>query len=410
MTRPILAGEHDASLISIVIPIHNGADVLGRCLTALRQYVTENCEILVVDDNSSDTSAEIAKSSGVLVVRSETRGGPGAARNAGAQAARGATLVFLDADVCVHHDTLTLLTAQLEDETVGAVFGSYDAAPSAPHLISRFRNLLHHHVHQTACVEASTFWAGCGAIRKSLFLEAGGFDPGFTNPSVEDIELGIRLRKAGHRVVLCKQAQVTHLKRWTLWTMCTTDLWRRGVPWSRLILREHRMPNDLNVKTSQRLSVILTFALVCLFCVATWKMPWFMLFPLLFTAAFQLLDNLGKRTHLAACAISVTALVIGGICVAVQLPTIFALGFAGIFGTWLINRDFYRFLTHCEGRSYAIAVFPFHMLYFLICGLAFAIAACRHLASSMRPFRRFRANEDVLSLPEHELTSSRAAP
>ena len=342
--------------MSIVVPVHNGGEMLRRCLASLHQHAPHNCEIIVVDDGSVDSSADVGLLSGFHVVRAEKKAGPAAARNLGAQVARGDVLIFLDADVCLQSDTLRELLAPLADETVSAVFGSYDAKPEGPSLVSRFRNLLHHYVHQTASTEAATFWAGCGAVRKSLFLDIGGFDPTFTNPSVEDIEFGMRLRMAGHRIVLNKQAQVTHLKRWTLFTMCTTDVWRRGVPWSRLILREGRMPNDLNLKPSQRLSVILTAAVLGLFGVAAWTQPW-----------------------------------------------IIAVCLAGVLAIWLANADFYRLLSRTEGWGFAIAVFPVHLLFFLTCGLAFAIGAAAHLSSAVLSIRS-RKKPVTRVLTEHEAT------
>ena len=391
--------------ISIVVPVRNGAEMLRRCLGALRQHAPENSEIIVVDDCSNDSSVNVVLQSGFRLVRAEKQGGPAAARNLGAQVAEGDILIFVDADVCVHDDTLDLLVAPFADETVGAVFGSYDAKPDSPYLVSRFRNLLHHYVHQTASTDGKTFWTGCGAVRRDLFLDIGGFDSGFTSPAIEDIEFGMRLSSAGHRIVLNKQAQAMHLKRWTLGTMCTTDFWRRGVPWSRLILRERRMPNDLNLKRSQRLSVILTFLMLMLFAIGAWTEPRVMVVPLLTVAAIQVLDTIkpGRWQILARIA---SGLLVGGSCLwaALQLPSAFALGFAGVLGIWLANAGFYRFLSRSEGRSFALAVFPVHVLFFVTCGLAFCIAAAGHLSNAVWSFRsRPRMTPPAPALTKHEV-------
>ena len=64
--------------------------------------------------------------------------------------------------------------------------------------LSQYKNLVHHFYHHRGKREASTFWSGCGAVRKQAFLDAGGFDvERYTRPSIEDIELGYRLIKAG---------------------------------------------------------------------------------------------------------------------------------------------------------------------------------------------------------------------
>ena len=83
--------------------------------------------------------------------------------------------------------------------------------------MSAFRNLLHHHVHQTGAGPADTFWTGLGAVRRAAFLDIGGFDEArYPHPSVEDIDLGRRLSDAGQPILLDPTIQGTHLKAWTL--------------------------------------------------------------------------------------------------------------------------------------------------------------------------------------------------
>ena len=122
-----------------------------------------------------------------------------------------------------------------------AVFGSYDDQPADPAPVSRFRNLLHHHVHSSSPGPAETFWAGLGAIRRDAFLAAGGFDAArYPEPAIEDIELGTRLVADGASIVLDPQIRGTHLKRWSLTSMVRTDLVRRGIPWVQLQLESGR--------------------------------------------------------------------------------------------------------------------------------------------------------------------------
>ena len=69
--------------------------------------------------------------------------------------------------------------------------------------MSAFRNLLHHHVHQQAAGPATTFWAGLGAVRREAFLASAGFDAErYPVPSIEDIELGMRLAPTAARIGL----------------------------------------------------------------------------------------------------------------------------------------------------------------------------------------------------------------
>ena len=132
--------------------------------------------------------------------------GPAAARNKGARAASQPLLLFLDADVLVHPDTIQLADAALEGDGLSAHYlAPTTILPSRPALVSEYRNLLHHFTHRTAAGNAWTFWAGCGAIRRQLFLRYGGFDESYRTASVEDIELGLRLSQAGAKIRLIPQ-------------------------------------------------------------------------------------------------------------------------------------------------------------------------------------------------------------
>jgi cellulose synthase/poly-beta-1,6-N-acetylglucosamine synthase-like glycosyltransferase len=171
--------------------------------------------------------------------------------------------VFIDADVRVHQDTLRQFVEVFKREpNVSAVFGAYDLNPSAPGLVSQYRNLLHHYVHQRDAGEAVTFWAGCGAVRTAVFASCGGFDETeYATSSVEDIQLGYRLSGLGQRILLRPEIQGTHMKRWTLDSMIETDVWGRGVPWMRLLLsRKVRPTATLNLRPSEQFCTMLVVA------------------------------------------------------------------------------------------------------------------------------------------------------
>lgn len=246
--------------VAVVIPVHNQPSDLATCLEALLRAGAAPGAIVVVDDASTDgATAAAAAARGVRVVRREHRGGPAAARNTGVAAAgRADVLFFVDSDVVVAPDAIQRLRAAFRDPAIAAVFGSYDAEPAVATTVSRYRNLLHHFVHQAAAPEAWTFWAGCGAIRRSAFLEVGGFDEDARWNFIEDIELGRRLSSAGWRIRLDKELQAKHLKRWTFVSMVRTDIAYRARPWSHLLLEVAVMPDDLNVTRGQRVSVALS--------------------------------------------------------------------------------------------------------------------------------------------------------
>ncbi len=341
-----LTSAADRLAISVIIPVRNDPANLELCLDALAASEHTRYEVIVVDDASTDATPEIARRDGVRLIRQDARSGPAAARNRGAGAARHPYLFFLDADVCVQPGTLGQVAAKFSKSPgVAAFFGSYDASPGAPDFLSQYRNLLHHHVHQAGNEDAFSFWSGCGAVKKSVFFDLGGFDTGYASASVEDIELGSRLRRAGHRVELVKSIQVKHMKRWTLRRMIRTDVRNRAIPWTRLILRQRRIPNDLNLKYGQRLSALLAAGLPATLALAAWR---------------------PERGRL-------WALVALGCLLAVVL----------------INQRFYRFLWRAKNPPFALLAMPLHVLYFLYSGLAFAAGLILHLGRGRRPGPRW---------------------
>ena len=231
--------------LSAVVPATNGPASLERCTEAIEAALRPEDELVVVHGPAG--------------------AGPAEARNAGARRAHGDVLVFVDADVVVHPDALERIRAAFDtDPELDAVFGSYDDEPGDPGVVSGFRNLLHHHVHQNGAGPASTFWAGLGAVRRDVFEAAGGFDAArYPQPSIEDIELGMRLGAAGARLRLDPGVQGTHLKPWTLTSMVRTDFASRGLPWVALLLRTESGSTALNLGWRHRLS-----ALACLGIVA----------------------------------------------------------------------------------------------------------------------------------------------
>lgn len=417
--------------VSVILPVHNASRLLGRVLADLSASRVSPYEILVVDDGSTDGSGQQAEALGYTVLRTQERSGPGPARNLGAKAATGEVLFFLDADVCIYPDTVGRVAGAFADPTLDALIGSYDDCPASPDFVSQYKNLMHHFVHQTGRAQASTFWSGCGAIRRHVFLTYGGFDESYGRPAIEDIELGYRLLGDGRRVLLDHDLRVKHLKRWSFWGMVKTDVLDRGIPWTELILRDRRMPNDLNLQLSQRVSVVLVYFLlgfaslgaiywrgyfltpifallffmlgrywtdaarpraVSLLMVAggfliaafAWRGHMFGLIPptlLSFTAL--LLEQryeweIGRRGIWARIASIVYALVALGTVVLYLPNSPLIFGFMAMLLLLLfLNREFYVFLAAKRGWRFALAAFPFHLLYHFYNGLSFVIGLCR---------------------------------
>jgi glycosyltransferase involved in cell wall biosynthesis len=269
-----LLDRHDGEMrLTVIIPAYNSRAFLHQALQALAVSCRPPDEVIVVDDGSTDGTGTLAQSLGAHVIRlPDGPRGPARARNRGAAEASGDLLVFLDADVAAHPDTLTRMEARFREQPdLAALFGSYDADPPSPGYVSRFRNLLHHFTHQTSAREACTFWSGCGAIRRETFVALGGFDESYRSPAVEDIELGMRLRQTGQHILLDPDLQVTHLKVWTFASLLFSDIFGRAVPWTRLIMQQDRLPRTLNLSLNSRVSALLAWGELVLFGLGFWS-------------------------------------------------------------------------------------------------------------------------------------------
>jgi len=320
-----------APYLSVIVPAYQAADQLPKSMEALlaSDLASDRWELIVVDDGSQDATVAVARTYADTVIHLEAPPhGPSYARNRGSELARGDVLVFIDADVCIHPDALGRIAEQFDrDPTLGAVFGAYDDAPPAPGIASKYRNLLHHWVHCQNPGPAETFWAGCGAIRTTVFRDVGMFNEWhFTQAQIEDVELGYRMRDAGHTILLDPDIQATHLKRWSLRQMVKTDIKNRGVPWTRLLMRRGpaRTIHSLNLKWSEKVLTICATLMVLL----------------LLTAA------LGRVWWLAGLA---------GVCV---LPIMAA------------NRSLYTLFLRRGGLWFALAAIPLHIGYYVLNALA----------------------------------------
>lgn len=321
--------------LSVIIPVHNGGEDLRDCLKALTTCERLPDEIIVVDDGSTDSSEDVASESGGLVLRQEKlRLGPAKARNRGAARAHGDILVFIDADVVVHQDTLRVIEHYFAAHPeIAALFGSYDDKPAHRSMVSLYKNLQHHFVHHHSKQDASSFWTGAGAIRRDVFLKLGGFNESYSRPSIEDIELGLRLKAAGYRVWLCADVQVKHLKRWNLLSLVRSDIFDRAVPWTELILSTAHLPSDLNLDFRSRLSAICVWVLLLNLAVGFW-------FP------------------------------IAWITIVTLLGTLIALNF-----------PLYHFFYKQNGRRFVTGGIVLHLLYFLYSSSAFGIVWAGYLFS-----------------------------
>lgn len=320
---------------SVIVPFHRNLAQLSECLQAIRRAAPA-VELIVAADGATEDCRPLAERHRASVVVVPGPRGPAVARNRAADVAAGDILVFVDTDVTVAPDALARIRRVLDHESeVAAVFGAYDRSPADPGFISQFKNLSHTYYHEVGREDAATFWAGLGAVRAGVFRAVGGFDERFSRPSVEDIELGYRIRGAGHRIRLDPSVRGKHLKRWTLWGCVVTDVRARGVPWTQLIYRYDALANDLNTSHALRASVVVAYLTVGTAVMAAWS-PWWLV------AAPAWLGTLV-----------------------------------------VLNAGYYRWMAERRGIGFALRVVPVHLLHHLCNGVSFAAGTVLRLASRL---------------------------
>ncbi|MGR3316948.1 MAG: glycosyltransferase family 2 protein [Candidatus Anammoxibacter sp.] len=332
-------------LVSVIIPVYNGRVYLLKCLEALKVSIYHNYEIIVVDDASIDDIYSVVETDErVNALRLEERSGPAAARNLGAVHARGDILLFIDSDVIVRSDSISLVVDNFKRyPEISAVFGSYDDDPVEKNFISQYRNLFHHYHHQQSNAEAVTFWAGCGAIRKEIFKKIGGFNQErYTKPCIEDIELGHRLHENGHCIRLDNRLLVKHLKKWDFMQVIKTDIFQRAIPWSQLILNTKYMPNVLNLKLSHKISSILIALMFLIMPISCFAPNNFSGFSLLIFVCFD--------------ALILVSLII-------------------------LNIKLYAFFFRKRGFVFVIRAIPLHFLYYFYSSVSFVLCFIKYKIS-----------------------------
>lgn len=311
--------------------------MLEQCLDAVSALDPAPDRTFVVVDGRDRRVAESARGRGFEVLVLENAPGVSAARNAGAFHATTRFVAFLDSDVVPFSDHMEKAMVALQSQPgAAAAFGSYDDSPAARGLISRYRNLLHHFTHQNARRDAQSFWAACGICDAEVFRQVGGFDESYSVPCIEDIALGYKLRRAGHRIALDPSWQVKHLKKWSPRDLIFTDIGRRAIPWTLLLLREGRLDNDLNIDTRSRWSA-------------------------LFVLAF-----------------------LGTLATGFVSPWLLSISAACLAGAIFLNRRFYQFLASKEGLPFALGAIPLHLLYYLAAAIGWVSGHAIFVLQRMR--------------------------
>jgi GT2 family glycosyltransferase len=211
--------------VSIVVPVHGRAALTKRCLDTLLATLPPGCEVIVVDDASSDETPTLLRSYGERIrrLRLPRNLGYGGACNAGAASARHDTLVFLNNDTEPHSGWLQALTGYAAAHRRAAIVGAKLLYPTGvvqhagvaigqdgyPHNLYAGLPAEHPAVNRSRALQAVT--GACMLVARPTFERLGGFDTGYSN-SLEDVDLCLRAGEQGAEVHYCHEAVLTHLE------------------------------------------------------------------------------------------------------------------------------------------------------------------------------------------------------
>ena len=273
--------------VSVIIPAYNASETIEACLSALwRQTVAQEIyEVIVVDDGSTDSTADLAKTAGAQVIV-QPNAGPATARNRGARTATGELLLFTDADCEPVPSWIKAFLDAFDDEGIVAAKGTYLTRQRS--LTARFVQVEYEERYRitarAATVDSIDTYSA--AYRRNVFVESGGFDPTFPFAAQEDVDLSFRLARKGYKMVFVPGAQVYHRHSSSPWAYVRRKF--RVGWWKVLVVRRYPERAMRDSHTPQTLKLQLLFlATVALLLPAAAVLTW--LRPALVAAALGFL-------------------------------------------------------------------------------------------------------------------------
>ncbi|MBU1912648.1 MAG: glycosyltransferase [Candidatus Omnitrophica bacterium] len=210
-----------------VIVISNNSERTLLCAVdnVLMADYEDNFEIIIVDDASRiKVENYITANQRIKIIRNNMNKGPAYSRNAGAEIAKGDVLFFIDSDIYVRKDSLSLINSGFEQGEVSALIGHYDAACLYRDFFSNYYNL--RLIKASRDLGADYCHAAVYAIRKDVFGKLSGFDTNYARASVEDLEFGRRVFSSGYKANVLDTLTVVHDKKLTFATLLKNDFIR----------------------------------------------------------------------------------------------------------------------------------------------------------------------------------------
>ena len=208
--------------VSIVVPVFNGSATIAQTVECLLNQSLTPREILIIDDGSTDNTADVLKPfADQILYRFQGNGGPASARNLGAKLASGNFVAFTDSDCLPERDWLRLLVAGFDSEEIAGVGGAVKGIDDS--LIGQyvdFAKLMEPAENPSGEIEYLITANAC--FRREALLAAGLFDERFRKPGGEEPAVCRRIRDLGFRFRFAAEAVVLHHHRQTVGSFLRT--------------------------------------------------------------------------------------------------------------------------------------------------------------------------------------------
>ena len=196
--------------VSVVIPRFNAKYTIKICLGSIFSQSYQPCEVIVVDDRSTDDSPSIARQMGAKIFTQEKNQGPALARNRGAKEAGGDVLFFVDSDTAMQPGTIANMVSTITRPGIDAVVGRYAKNSINTGLVPEYYALLKHHSKTFEGIEDHSVFCGeCVGSWREAFLDTGGYNPLPWGMDFENEEMGRRFIKKYH-IVIDPSVEVRH--------------------------------------------------------------------------------------------------------------------------------------------------------------------------------------------------------
>jgi glycosyltransferase involved in cell wall biosynthesis len=195
--------------VSVIIPAHNSEKLIAKCLKSVVDAIPENKEIIVIDDGSTDNTSEIASKFPVKLIRLAKRSGQATAKNVGFELSTGEIVVFVDSDTIVTKHFFVELASALSRDQVGGAGGL--VLPIKSDIISSsfmVRLFGYSPISEKENIEIDSTPGGCSAYHRKVLTEIGGFDTNLKQG--EELDMNIRIRKAGYKLLIVPSAKIYH--------------------------------------------------------------------------------------------------------------------------------------------------------------------------------------------------------